>query len=51
MFGLCQLFSFYTYLRGALSSEQLSIVLRVFGLSLFGISLIGGSVLSATGEH
>ncbi|CAH8485863.1 unnamed protein product [Schistosoma intercalatum] len=50
VFGLCQLFSFYTYLRGALSSEQLSIVLRVFGLSLFGISLIGGSVLSATGK-
>ncbi|VDO47618.1 unnamed protein product [Schistosoma margrebowiei] len=51
VFGLCQLFSFYTYLRGALSSEQLSTVLRVFGLSLFGILLIGGSVLSATGEH
>ncbi|CAH8493371.1 unnamed protein product [Schistosoma haematobium] len=50
VFGLCQLFSFYTYLRGTLSSEQLSIVLRVFGLSLFGISLIGGSVLSATGK-
>ncbi|CAH8486175.1 unnamed protein product [Schistosoma guineensis] len=50
VFGLCQLFSFYTYLHGALSSEQLSIVLRVFGLSLFVISLIGGSVLSATGK-
>ncbi|CAH8490274.1 unnamed protein product [Schistosoma margrebowiei] len=50
VFGLCQLFSFYTYLRGALSSEQLSTVLRVFGLSLFGILLIGGSVLSATGK-
>uniref|UniRef100_A0A5K4F9E4 Dolichyl-diphosphooligosaccharide--protein glycosyltransferase subunit STT3A n=1 Tax=Schistosoma mansoni TaxID=6183 RepID=A0A5K4F9E4_SCHMA len=50
VFGLCQLFSFYTYLRGTLSSEQLSTVLRVFGLSLFGIALIGGSVLSATGK-
>ncbi|CAH8468167.1 unnamed protein product [Schistosoma turkestanicum] len=50
VFGLCQLFAFYTYLRGALSSEQLSTVLRVFGLSLFGIALIGGSVLSATGK-
>ncbi|KAK4473697.1 hypothetical protein MN116_002613 [Schistosoma mekongi] len=50
VFGLCQLFAFYTYLSGILTSEQLSTVLRVFGLSLLSIALIGGSVLSATGK-
>nr|CAX70128.1 STT3, subunit of the oligosaccharyltransferase complex, homolog B [Schistosoma japonicum] len=50
VFGLCQLFAFYTYLSGILTSEQLSTVLRVLGLSLLSIGLIGGSVLSATGK-
>ncbi|CAH8454710.1 unnamed protein product [Heterobilharzia americana] len=50
VFGLCQLFAFYAYLRQALSPEQLSAVLRVFGLSVFSIALIAGSVLSATGK-
>ncbi|VDQ09424.1 unnamed protein product [Trichobilharzia regenti] len=50
VFGLCQLFAFYNYLQKTLTSEQLTTVLRVFGLTLFSIAVVAGSVLSATGK-
>ncbi|CAH8824479.1 unnamed protein product [Trichobilharzia szidati] len=50
VFGLCQLFAFYNYLQRTLTSEQLTTVLRVFGLSLFSVAVVAGSVLSATGK-